>query len=121
MLHVGGNDADNGVDIEFLREHYESYIDTVNDSNSCIIVSGLFPRESVDLETFNETLKSLYAYNVVELVDNYDSFLLATGELVDSYYYKDKVHINTGTRKLLKKYQQVPQNWHYTTCLQAIH
>ena len=38
----------------------------------------------------------------MEFVENYDSFLFATGELVDSYYFKDKVHINmTGTRKLL--------------------
>ena len=108
ILHVGGNDADNGEDIESFREHYESLIDTVNDGNRRIIVSGLLPRESVDLEPYNETLKSLCADNTVELVDNYDSFLLATGELVDSYYSKDKVHINmTGTRKLLENINKV--------------
>ena len=35
-------------------------------------------------------------------IDNYDSFLLATGEQADSYYNQDKTHINMeGTRKLL--------------------
>ena len=58
-------------------------------------MSVLLPRE-------NETLKSLCADNAVELVENYDSFLLANGQLVDSFYLKDKRHINTaGTRKLL--------------------
>ena len=39
----------------------------------------------------------------MDFVDNYDSFLLATGEQADSYYNQDKTHINmAGTRKLLK-------------------
>ena len=53
-------------------------------------------------------LKSMCADNIVELFYNYDSFLLATGELVVSYYSKDKVHINmTGTRKLLENINKV--------------
>ena len=107
-MHHCAKFSDNGEDIESFREHYESLIDTVNDGNRRIIVSGLLPRGSVDLEPYNETLKSMCADNIVELVDNYDSFLLATGELVDSYYSKDKVHINmTGTRKLLENINKV--------------
>ena len=87
ILKVGRNDFDNGEDIESFREHYKSLIDTFNDGNKYIVVSGLLTRDSVYLEPNN----------------NYDSFLLATGELVDSYYFKDKVHINmTSMIKLLE-------------------
>ena len=122
ILYDGGNDADNGEDIESFREHYESLIDTVKDGNRRIIVSELLSRESVDLEPYNETLKSLCADNIVELVDNYDGFLLATGELVDSYYSKDKVHIKKDRyKKAFGKYQQGSQSWQHATCSQATH
>lgn len=110
ILHVWGNDADQGEDIESFRENFEELIDTVADGIKRIIVSGLLPRESVDLEPYNETLKSLCADNAVEFVDNYDSFLLATGDQADSYYTSDKTHINTaGTRKLLRNINEVHQ------------
>ncbi|MCG8077802.1 MAG: SGNH/GDSL hydrolase family protein, partial [Candidatus Thiodiazotropha taylori] len=110
ILHVGGNDADRGEDLESFRENFDELIDTVADGTKRVIVSGLLPRESVDLEPFNETLKSLCADNAVEFVDNYDSFLLATGEQADSYYTSDKTHINmAGTRKLLRSINEIHQ------------
>ena len=48
----------------------------------------LLPMETVDLKPYNEKLKSLCADNAVEFVENYDSFLLANGQLVDSIYLK---------------------------------
>ena len=89
IIHVGGNDADNGENIESFRENYEELLDIVADGTRRVIVSELLPRETVDLQSYNETLKSLCADNAVELVENYDSFLLANGQLVDSYYLKD--------------------------------
>ena len=103
IIHVGGNDADQGKDIDSFRENFEELIDTVTDGSKRVIVSGFLPRNSVDLEPYSETLESLCADNAADFVDDYDSFLLATGEQADSYYNQDKTHINmAGTRKLLK-------------------
>ena len=39
----------------------------------------------------------------VEFIEHYNAFLLASGHMADSYYHKDKLHLNSfGTRKLLK-------------------
>ena len=122
ILYVGGNDADHGDDLETFRENYEELIDMVAaDGSRRVIVSELLPRETVDLKSYNETLKSLCADNAVEFVENYDSFLLANGQLVDSFYLKDKLHLNTvGTRKLLSNINELhqivcthPVNAHY--------
>ena len=109
-LHVGGNDADQGDDLDTFRENFEELLDIVADGSRNVIVSELLPRETVDLKPFNETLKSLCADNAVEFVENYDSFLLANGQLVDSLYLKDKLHINAaGTGKLLNHINELHQ------------
>ena len=110
ILHVGGNDADQGDDLDTFRENFEELLDIVADGSRNVIVSELLPRETVDLKPFNETLKSLCADNAVEFVENYDSFLLANGQLVDSLYLKDKLHINAaGTTKLLNHINELHQ------------
>ena len=73
-------------------------------------MSELLPREVVDFKPYNKTLKSLCSDNAVEFVENYDSFLLANGQLVDSFYLKDKLHLNTvGARKLLSNIDELHQ------------
>lgn len=102
IIHVGGNDADNGIELDSFCEEFDSLIDSVSDGTRRVIISGLLPRDTVDLEPYNEILQSLCADNAVEFVDNYNSFLLASGDIADIYFHKNKVHINTeGTRKLL--------------------
>ena len=54
ILHVGGNDADSGVDLDSFSENYVSLSNDLSAENRHIIVSGLTPRESVDL---NPTIK----------------------------------------------------------------
>ena len=44
----------------------------------------------------------------VEFIESYDNFLLASGELPDSYYQQDKLHLNKyGTKKLLSNIDNV--------------
>ena len=44
----------------------------------------------------------------MEFIENYDNFLLASGELPDSYYQQDKLHLNKyGTKKLLSNIDNV--------------
>lgn len=102
ILHVGGNDADNGTDLDTFSENYQSLLDDLKPDERNVIVSGLLPRESVDLEPYNERLKLLCADYDIKFVDHFDQFLLASGELPDTYFHTDKTHLNqTGTRKLL--------------------
>ena len=51
-----------------------------------LIVPGLFPRVSVELE--------LCAENDIDFIDHIDGFLLASGELPDTYFQTDKTHLN---------------------------
>ena len=62
----------------------------------------------VDLESFNNKLKALCAENDIEYVDHYDSFILASGEMAEMYFFKDRIHLNrSGTRKFLSNIDNV--------------
>ena len=102
MLHVGGNDADNGTDIETFAEQYESLLTELMSNNRRVIVSGLLPRKTVDLSLYNDRLKSLCEAYEIDYIDNYGDFLLAAGDIPDSYFMRDKIHLNSyGLKKLL--------------------
>ena len=45
IIHVGGNDADQGADLETFTESYTSLLDNLESENRRLIVSGLLPRE----------------------------------------------------------------------------
>ena len=108
ILHVGGNDADSGVDITTFSDNYVSLLNSLEAENRPIIVSGLTPRESVDLKPYNQSLKDICNENDLQFIDNYDSFLLASGEMPESYFYGDKLHLNaSGTRRLLSNIDKV--------------
>lgn len=79
-----------------------SQVDNVSRDNRRIIVSGLSPRDSVDLGPYNICLKALCETKNV-FVEHYNGFLLASNGIVDSHYHRDKLHPNAfSTRKLLK-------------------
>ena len=102
ILHVGGNDADDSMDLESFQNNYIDLMDSLASDDRRLIVSGLLPRASVDLEPYNKQLKLLCDENHIDFIDHYDSFLLASGELPATYYHSDKTHLNVaGTRKLL--------------------
>ena len=107
IIQVGGNGADNGVGLDSFQEKYEHLLNTVCDGTRRVIVSGLLPREAVNLQSYNETLKSLCADNAVEFVENYSRFLFASSEMTDALFHKDKVHIST--RELLSNINKLHQ------------
>lgn len=74
ILHVGGNDADNGTDAESFCDSYVSLLDNLLADDRRLIVSGLLPRESVDLEPYNDKLKSLCDENNIEYIEHFDGF-----------------------------------------------
>ena len=61
-IHVGGNDADEWEDIESFRENYEELLDIIAHGTRGVLVSELLPRETVDLQLYNETLTSLIIF-----------------------------------------------------------
>ena len=108
VLHVGGNDADSGSDLDPFTDDYEQLIDTLSVDSRRVIVSGLLPRETVDLGPYNDKLKTLCEDKGLQFIDNYKGFLLASGEMPESYFGRDKVHLNShGTKRLLRNIDNI--------------
>ena len=102
IVHVGGNDADDGKDLDTFCDDYISLLDSLSNDDRRIIVSGLLPRKGINLEPYNEQLKAICEENNIEFINNFDDFLYASGELPATYFHKDKLHLNfNGTKKLL--------------------
>ena len=102
LLLVGGNDADDDIDLETFAQKYEALLTDMMTHDRRVIVVGLLPRKTVDLNPYNDRLRTLCETYEVEYIDNFKSFLLASGEIPDSYYQSDKVHLNNfALRRLL--------------------
>ena len=80
LLLIGGNDADNGMDLKIFAKKYEALITEMLKKDRRVIVIGLLPRKTVDLNPFNDRLKTLCEAYEVEYIENFKSFLLASGE-----------------------------------------
>ena len=107
ILHIGGNDADNGKDLDTFCDDYISLLESLVEDGRRIIVSGLLPRRGIDLEPYNEQLKSLCDENNIDFVNHFDSFL-ESRKLTQTYYRHDKVHLNVnGIGKLLSNVNKV--------------
>ena len=59
-----------------------------------VIVSELFPRQTVDTSPYNDRQKSLCDAYEAEYGDSFKSFLLASDVIPDSYLLSDKGHLN---------------------------
>ena len=103
ILLVGGNDAENGTDLERFAAKYGLLLNFLLADIHRVIVAGQLPRETVDLSAYNNKLRQLCDVCDTEFVENYQNFLLASGELPESYYSRDKIHLNYyGTRNIDK-------------------
>ena len=108
ILHVGGNDADNGMDLDSFSDSYVELLHFLETDNRRIIVSGLLPRQSVDLKPYNVILKAICEENDIQYIEHYNSFLLAFGEMPESYFHKDKLHLRiSGTQKLISNINKI--------------
>ena len=86
----------------------QSMLDELSTDDRRIIVSALLPRGSVDLEPYNTRIKTLCTEKDIDYIDHYNSFLLASGDIADSYFHRDRVHPNSsGIRKMLKNIDAV--------------
>ena len=68
ILHEGGTDASNSTDLEAFCDNYISLLDSLLAEDRRLIVSGLLPRGNVDIESYNDKLKSLCDENDLEYI-----------------------------------------------------
>lgn len=80
--HIHKRDAQcqNGVDLDLFEDKFTNLLENLSKDSRKIVVSGLLPRKTVDLEPYNDRLRSLCDTLNVEFIDHYEGFLLATGE-----------------------------------------
>ena len=62
------------MDLESFQDNYIDLMDSLASDDRRLIVSGLLPRASVDLEPYNKQLKLLCDENHIDFIDHYDSF-----------------------------------------------
>ena len=70
--------------MDSFQDEYISLLESLASDDCRLIVSGLLPRGSADLESYNEQLKALCDENDIDFINHYDDFLLASGELPDT-------------------------------------
>ena len=108
IVHVSGNDVDDGKDLETFCDDFISLLENLVDKDRRIIVSGLLPLKIIDLKPYNEKLKSLCEEMNIDFTNDFDSFLFAPGEIPAAYFARDKIHLNVnGTRKFLSNIDKI--------------
>ena len=66
-----------------------------------LIVSDLLLKGTVDLEPYNKIQTMLYDENDTTFIDHYHSFWPASGELPETYFRTDQIHLNYGGIRIL--------------------
>ena len=74
ILHVGRNDADNGVDLDDFQGNFIDLLDYLASDDRHFIVSDLLSKGTVDLEPYNKKLKMLCDENDTTFIDHYHIF-----------------------------------------------
>ena len=85
LLHIGGNDADNGKDLDTFCDDYISLLESLVEDDRRIIISGLLPRRGMDLEPYDVQLKLVCDEILIDFVNHFDSFL-ESGKLSQTFY-----------------------------------
>ena len=75
ILLVGGNDAVNGTDLETFAAKYEQLLNSLLADDHRVIVTGLLPRETVDVRPYNNKLRQLRDACDTVFVENFQNFL----------------------------------------------
>ena len=88
ILLLGGNNAEIVTDLETFAEKYELLLNSLLADEHRVIVAGLLPRETVDLNAYNNKLQQLCDACDAEFVENYQNFLLASGVRVRVILFK---------------------------------
>lgn len=106
VLHVGGNDLENGDSLDVISENYESLLLLLRDrcnKNCVIMVSGIPPRKRLNVGPLNDMLRDMCEYLNIQFIDHSCVFTDSNGNVNYKLFSYDKLHLSpTGTAELLK-------------------
>ena len=94
IISVGGNNASNGSNIEYVEEKYDQLFQYIKKANSAvnIILCTASPRKNCLVTELND-IKSLSEEHRTKLVDM-ENYFCDDGNPVFRYYRKDKIHLS---------------------------
>lgn len=122
-IYVGGNNASNKTDIEYLEERYDQLICYIKEKSkeTKILLVNSCPRGDADTSKMNDIISSLTDQHEVELVDAHKAFFNKRNEIIQKYYSGDKIHLsNSGVKCLvgtISKQLDIADN--YSNCFFA--
>ena len=96
MLHVGGYDVDQKMNVNTFGAKYKSLVESLVDKNCSVFISSLIPRGGINMKPYNEVLKNMCESLTIIFIANHDSFIMASGELPFEFYHADKVNLKFG-------------------------
>ena len=101
IIHVGSLDVVNHMAKDTFKAKYNELIELVSKSSK-VIVSGLLPKENLNVSSYNQVLLDICKSQGISFVENHSSFILASGEIPKYLFHFDKIHLKPyGTAKLL--------------------
>lgn len=101
VIHVGEMDIANKLDVEAFKSKYKELISLVT-KTSKVIISGLLPRETHDVQHYNHALSDICISQKIQFIENHNTFILASGEIPRYYFHPDKTNLKPyGTARLL--------------------
>ncbi|VDI19450.1 Hypothetical predicted protein [Mytilus galloprovincialis] len=77
IIHIGGNDLDNGDNLQSIRDNYEALLYLLNfkcHPHCKFVVSGILPRKGLNMHNPNEMLKDLCEQFNIQFIDHTNMF-----------------------------------------------
>ncbi len=100
ILHCGGNDASNGIDIELFEEKYDQLVGLVKTGNpaSNVLLCKVAPRGDVDVTDVNSSISRLAAHwkdhKVQCIAETHDLFYGKDDVPQARFYNQDSIHLS---------------------------
>ncbi|CAC5425550.1 unnamed protein product [Mytilus coruscus] len=106
IIHIGGNDFDNGDNLQSIRDNYEAllYLLNIKCHPHCkFVVSGILPRKGFNMHNPNEMLKDLCEQFNIQFIDHTNMFYDKNYHLSYSFFHHDGIHLSKkGTSAFLR-------------------
>ncbi|CAC5395801.1 unnamed protein product [Mytilus coruscus] len=106
IIHIGGNDFDNGDNLQSIRDNYEAllYLLNIKCHPHCkFVVSGILPRKGFNMHNPNEMLKDLCEQFNIQFIDHTNMFYDKNYRLSYSLFHHDGIHLSKiGTSAFLR-------------------
>ncbi|CAG2235934.1 unnamed protein product [Mytilus edulis] len=97
IIHIGGNDLDNGDNLQSIRDNYEALLYLLNikcHPHCTFVVSGILPRKGLNMHNPNEMLKDLCEQFNIQFIDHTNMFYDKNYNLSYSFFHHDGIHLS---------------------------